>query len=138
MASVNPLLPFKPAVSSLYSCCFTCTSDLTIHSPSQLILYHRSVVTYSIILWNCCVFLQWNWNSFVLVVVSSLLARTGSSAPVFWSTSQIIMASTLAPVTAESRPMFSIERILGLELERPGNCLKLHRPWAGEAQKIWI
>ncbi|XP_018518349.1 homeobox expressed in ES cells 1 [Lates calcarifer] len=40
------------------------------------------------------------------------------------------MASTLAPVTAESRPPFSIDRILGLELERPGNCLKLHRPWA--------
>ncbi|XP_034726300.1 homeobox expressed in ES cells 1-like [Etheostoma cragini] len=40
------------------------------------------------------------------------------------------MASTLAPVMAESRPAFSIERILGLELERPGNCLKLHRPWA--------
>ncbi|XP_035517696.1 homeobox expressed in ES cells 1 [Morone saxatilis] len=40
------------------------------------------------------------------------------------------MASTLAPVTGENRPAFSIERILGLELERPGNCLKLHRPWA--------
>ncbi|XP_039655071.1 homeobox expressed in ES cells 1 [Perca fluviatilis] len=40
------------------------------------------------------------------------------------------MASTLAPVRAESRPAFSIERILGLELGRPGNCLKLHRPWA--------
>ncbi|XP_049893547.1 homeobox expressed in ES cells 1 [Epinephelus moara] len=40
------------------------------------------------------------------------------------------MASTVAPVTAESRPAFSIERILGLELERPGTCLKLHRPWA--------
>ncbi|XP_029288207.1 homeobox protein ANF-1-like [Cottoperca gobio] len=39
------------------------------------------------------------------------------------------MASTLAPVTAESRPAFSIERILGSELERPGSCLKLHRPW---------
>ncbi|XP_028260938.1 homeobox expressed in ES cells 1 [Parambassis ranga] len=35
----------------------------------------------------------------------------------------------MAPVVAESRPAFSIERILGLELERPGNCLKLHRPW---------
>ncbi|XP_070759404.1 homeobox expressed in ES cells 1-like [Enoplosus armatus] len=40
------------------------------------------------------------------------------------------MPSTLDPVTAESRPVFSIERILGLELERPGNCLKLHRPWS--------
>ncbi|XP_076604045.1 homeobox expressed in ES cells 1 [Chaetodon auriga] len=40
------------------------------------------------------------------------------------------MASIVAPVTQESRPAFSIERILGLELERPGNCLKLHRPWA--------
>ncbi|KAM9361344.1 homeobox expressed in ES cells 1 [Symphorus nematophorus] len=40
------------------------------------------------------------------------------------------MASTLAPVTGESRPVFSIERILGLELDRPANCLKLHRPWA--------
>ncbi|KAG8007273.1 Homeobox expressed in ES cells 1 [Nibea albiflora] len=40
------------------------------------------------------------------------------------------MASTLAPVTeGGDRPAFSIERILGLELERPGNCLKLHRPW---------
>ncbi|XP_053171578.1 homeobox expressed in ES cells 1 [Scomber japonicus] len=39
------------------------------------------------------------------------------------------MASTLSPVTEESRPAFSIERILGLELVRPGNCLNLHRPW---------
>ncbi|XP_074508445.1 homeobox expressed in ES cells 1 [Sebastes fasciatus] len=37
------------------------------------------------------------------------------------------MAST--PVTAERRPAFFIEQILGLELERPGTCLKLHRPW---------
>ncbi|XP_044065882.1 homeobox expressed in ES cells 1-like [Siniperca chuatsi] len=36
----------------------------------------------------------------------------------------------MAPVTAENRPTFSIERILGLELKSPGNCLKLHRPWA--------
>ncbi|KAE8298880.1 Homeobox protein ANF-1 GANF [Larimichthys crocea] len=34
------------------------------------------------------------------------------------------------------RPAFSIERILGLELESPGNCLKLHRPWTGEEQKF--
>ncbi|XP_044206035.1 homeobox expressed in ES cells 1-like [Thunnus albacares] len=40
------------------------------------------------------------------------------------------MASTLGAVTAGSRPVFSIERILDLEPERPGNCLKLHRPWA--------
>ncbi|KAI3369701.1 hypothetical protein L3Q82_024544 [Scortum barcoo] len=40
------------------------------------------------------------------------------------------MAPTLAPVRAESRPTFSIERILSLELESPGNCQKLHRPWA--------
>ncbi|XP_070849850.1 homeobox expressed in ES cells 1-like [Chaetodon trifascialis] len=40
------------------------------------------------------------------------------------------MPSIMAPVTQESRPAFSIEWILGLELERPGNCLKLHRPWA--------
>ncbi|XP_041817931.1 homeobox expressed in ES cells 1-like [Chelmon rostratus] len=40
------------------------------------------------------------------------------------------MASILAPVTEDSRPAFSIERILGLDLERPGSCLKLHRPWA--------
>uniref|UniRef100_UPI0037E7E741 homeobox expressed in ES cells 1 n=1 Tax=Semicossyphus pulcher TaxID=241346 RepID=UPI0037E7E741 len=33
----------------------------------------------------------------------------------------------MALVAAESRPVFSIERILGLE--RPGTCLKLHRPW---------
>ncbi|KAM7401612.1 hypothetical protein PAMP_016914 [Pampus punctatissimus] len=39
------------------------------------------------------------------------------------------MASTLGPVTAERRPKFSIEQILGLELKRPGNCLRLHRPW---------
>ncbi|CAJ1050845.1 homeobox expressed in ES cells 1 [Xyrichtys novacula] len=37
------------------------------------------------------------------------------------------MMSTQAP--AENRSMFSIERILGLELQRPENCLKLHRPW---------
>ncbi|XP_071329167.1 homeobox expressed in ES cells 1-like isoform X2 [Trachinotus anak] len=40
------------------------------------------------------------------------------------------MASTLAPVTVDSRPSFSIDRILGLELEPPGSCLNLHRPWA--------
>ncbi|XP_040058703.2 homeobox expressed in ES cells 1 [Gasterosteus aculeatus] len=34
----------------------------------------------------------------------------------------IAMASALAA--------FSIDRILGLELQRPGNGLKLHRPWA--------
>ncbi|XP_026163825.1 homeobox expressed in ES cells 1-like [Mastacembelus armatus] len=46
------------------------------------------------------------------------------------------MVSTLEPVTAESRPVFSIDWILGLDLERPGNCLKLHRPWAEiEAEK---
>ncbi|XP_042366933.1 homeobox expressed in ES cells 1-like [Plectropomus leopardus] len=45
------------------------------------------------------------------------------------------MASAVAPVTAESKPAFSIERILGLELERPGNCLKLHRPWAEREEK---
>ncbi|XP_034534138.1 homeobox expressed in ES cells 1 [Notolabrus celidotus] len=39
------------------------------------------------------------------------------------------MASTQAPVAAQSRPAFSIERILGLEVERPASCLKLHRPW---------
>nr|XP_046241286.1 homeobox expressed in ES cells 1 [Scatophagus argus] len=46
------------------------------------------------------------------------------------------MASTLAAVTEESRPAFSIQRILGLELGRPETCLKLHRPWAEmEAEK---
>ncbi|XP_053300081.1 homeobox expressed in ES cells 1 [Pleuronectes platessa] len=35
------------------------------------------------------------------------------------------MASALVP-----RLVFSIDRILGSELERPGNCRKLHRPWA--------
>ncbi|KAM8917271.1 homeobox expressed in ES cells 1 [Spinachia spinachia] len=35
------------------------------------------------------------------------------------------MASTLA----DGRPAFSIDRILGLELERVGNRPKLHRPW---------
>ncbi|XP_040890322.1 homeobox expressed in ES cells 1-like [Toxotes jaculatrix] len=44
------------------------------------------------------------------------------------------MASTWAPVTSGSQPAFSIDRILGLELERPGNCLKLHRPWAAEKE----
>ncbi|XP_047438241.1 homeobox expressed in ES cells 1 [Mugil cephalus] len=39
------------------------------------------------------------------------------------------MASSLAPVTAERRTAFSIDRILGLELERPGSCMGLHRPW---------
>ncbi|XP_060925996.1 homeobox expressed in ES cells 1-like [Limanda limanda] len=34
------------------------------------------------------------------------------------------MASALVP-----RLVFSIDRILGSELERPGNCRKLHRPW---------
>ncbi|KAF3690300.1 hypothetical protein EXN66_Car005972 [Channa argus] len=46
------------------------------------------------------------------------------------------MVSTVAPETTESRPAFSISRILGLELEKPGNCLKLHRPWTGEEQKL--
>uniref|UniRef100_A0A3P8UAZ8 Homeobox domain-containing protein n=1 Tax=Amphiprion percula TaxID=161767 RepID=A0A3P8UAZ8_AMPPE len=44
------------------------------------------------------------------------------------------MASTLAPVTGEGRPAFSICRNLSLEPERPENCLKLHRPWTGEEQ----
>ncbi|XP_047195257.1 homeobox expressed in ES cells 1 [Hippoglossus stenolepis] len=35
------------------------------------------------------------------------------------------MASALVP-----RLVFSIDRILGSDLERPGNCRKLHRPWA--------
>ncbi|XP_074525147.1 homeobox expressed in ES cells 1-like [Halichoeres trimaculatus] len=35
----------------------------------------------------------------------------------------------MASVTAQRRPAFSIERILGLEVERPTSCLKLHRPW---------
>ncbi|XP_029907253.1 homeobox expressed in ES cells 1 [Myripristis murdjan] len=39
------------------------------------------------------------------------------------------MASAVAPVAAESRLVFSIERILGLELETHRNSLKLHRPW---------
>lgn len=47
----------------------------------------------------------------------------------------IIMMFTMASVTAQSRPAFSIDRILGLELEKPGNCLTLHRPWTGEEQK---
>ncbi|XP_059186234.1 homeobox expressed in ES cells 1 [Centropristis striata] len=37
-----------------------------------------------------------------------------------------MMAST---VTSDSRLQFSIDRILGLELEPPGSCLKIHRPW---------
>ncbi|XP_026202955.1 homeobox expressed in ES cells 1-like [Anabas testudineus] len=37
------------------------------------------------------------------------------------------MMFTMAPVTAQSRPAFSIDRILGLDLEKPENCL--HRPW---------
>uniref|UniRef100_A0A3Q3GG40 Homeobox domain-containing protein n=1 Tax=Labrus bergylta TaxID=56723 RepID=A0A3Q3GG40_9LABR len=45
------------------------------------------------------------------------------------------MAALQAPVKAENRPTFSIDRILGLELERPENCLKLHRPWTGEDLK---
>ncbi|XP_072239181.1 homeobox expressed in ES cells 1 [Leuresthes tenuis] len=32
-------------------------------------------------------------------------------------------------LTAESKPVFSIDRILGLEQEKPGSCLKFHRPW---------
>uniref|UniRef100_A0A3Q1HHG1 Homeobox domain-containing protein n=1 Tax=Anabas testudineus TaxID=64144 RepID=A0A3Q1HHG1_ANATE len=40
----------------------------------------------------------------------------------------------MAPVTAQSRPAFSIDRILGLDLEKPENCL--HRPWTGEEQKF--
>lgn len=49
------------------------------------------------------------------------------------------MASTVDPVTEGSRPEFSIERILGLEQGRPGNFLKLHRPWAGKEKtlKLW-
>ncbi|XP_041639569.1 homeobox expressed in ES cells 1 [Cheilinus undulatus] len=39
------------------------------------------------------------------------------------------MASFQAPVKAESRPVFTIERILGLQQERPRHFLKLHRPW---------
>ncbi|KAL6112360.1 hesx1 [Pungitius sinensis] len=36
----------------------------------------------------------------------------------------------MASTVADGRPAFSIDRILGLELQRPGSCLKLHRPWA--------
>lgn len=45
----------------------------------------------------------------------------------------------MASVTEESRPVFfSIERILGLQPEKiPGNCLKLHRPWTGEEQRVF-
>ncbi|KAM6927305.1 homeobox expressed in ES cells 1 [Xenentodon cancila] len=39
------------------------------------------------------------------------------------------MDSTVAPVTAEQM-RFSVNWILGLELEKPRNFLKLHRPWA--------
>lgn len=46
------------------------------------------------------------------------------------------MMFTVAPVTAQSKPAFSIDRILGLELEKPGNCLTLHRPWTGKEQKF--
>ncbi|XP_069568810.1 homeobox expressed in ES cells 1-like [Brachyistius frenatus] len=35
----------------------------------------------------------------------------------------------MASALAGSRPAFSIDRILGLELQKPGSCLKLHRPW---------
>ncbi|KAF7658257.1 hypothetical protein LDENG_00015150 [Lucifuga dentata] len=41
------------------------------------------------------------------------------------------MASTLDPVAAESRPTFSIDRILGLDLETSRSYLRLHRPWTG-------
>ena len=34
----------------------------------------------------------------------------------------------MAPATVE-KPRFSIDLILGLE--KPGSCLKLHRPWTG-------
>ncbi|XP_071403550.1 homeobox expressed in ES cells 1 [Centroberyx affinis] len=40
------------------------------------------------------------------------------------------MASAAAPLTAGSGSAFSIERILGLDPETPGNSPKLHRPWA--------
>ncbi|XP_075316861.1 homeobox expressed in ES cells 1 [Odontesthes bonariensis] len=33
-------------------------------------------------------------------------------------------------LTAESKPVFSIDRILDLEQKKPGSCLKFHRPWA--------
>uniref|UniRef100_A0A3B4TAC8 Homeobox expressed in ES cells 1-like n=1 Tax=Seriola dumerili TaxID=41447 RepID=A0A3B4TAC8_SERDU len=36
------------------------------------------------------------------------------------------MASAVA---ADSRSTFSIDRILGLDLDPAGNCLNLHRPW---------
>ncbi|XP_071755576.2 homeobox expressed in ES cells 1 [Centroberyx gerrardi] len=39
------------------------------------------------------------------------------------------MASAAAPLTAGSGSAFSIERILGLDPETPGNTRKLHRPW---------
>uniref|UniRef100_A0A3Q3WSJ1 Homeobox domain-containing protein n=1 Tax=Mola mola TaxID=94237 RepID=A0A3Q3WSJ1_MOLML len=42
----------------------------------------------------------------------------------------------MAPVMGDSRPAFSIERILGLGLEKPGDHLELHRPWAGERQRF--
>ncbi|MED6291500.1 hypothetical protein CHARACLAT_024333 [Characodon lateralis] len=33
------------------------------------------------------------------------------------------------PLKEECLPAFYIDRILGLEQENPGRCLKLHRPW---------
>uniref|UniRef100_G3NHB3 Homeobox domain-containing protein n=1 Tax=Gasterosteus aculeatus TaxID=69293 RepID=G3NHB3_GASAC len=44
----------------------------------------------------------------------------------------------MASALADGRPAFSIDRILGLELQRPGNGLKLHRPWAGEEQAFTL
>ncbi|XP_041835889.1 homeobox expressed in ES cells 1 [Melanotaenia boesemani] len=40
------------------------------------------------------------------------------------------MESSLTPATAETRPTFSIDWILGLDQNKRGGCLKLHRPWA--------
>ena len=57
------------------------------------------------------------------------------------SCSQARSRSTLsdtAPVMGDTRPAFSIERILGLGLETPGDHLELHRPWAGERRRVTL
>uniref|UniRef100_A0A3Q2QNR1 Homeobox protein ANF-1-like n=1 Tax=Fundulus heteroclitus TaxID=8078 RepID=A0A3Q2QNR1_FUNHE len=47
----------------------------------------------------------------------------------------VIMECTVTPVKEERHQAFYIDRILGLEQENLGKCLKLHRPWTGEERK---
>lgn len=48
----------------------------------------------------------------------------------------VVMECTVTSLKEECHQAFCIDRILGLQQENPGKCLKLHRPWAGEESSV--